>query len=135
MTGPHRLINPEELCPPRGFSHVVMPAKGRTVYFGGMDPATSEGTVAGVTLVEQIAQALKNLCTALEAAGARPHDLVSVQIFVTDAAEYRASLEALGSTWRQHLGRHYPAMALFEIQGLFHPDAKVEMMAIAVVPE
>ncbi len=60
---------------------------------------------------------------------------MSLQIFVTDAEEYRSSLEPIGEAWRGRFGRHYPAMALFEVAGLFDAAAKVELMGIAVIPE
>ena len=59
---------------------------------------------------------------------------MQVQLFVTDAAAYRDSRKAIGAAWRRHLGRHYPAMALFEVKGLFDPAALVEIMAVAVTP-
>ena len=71
--------------------------------------------------------------TALRAAGGNPEDLVSLQVFVTDVAEYKASLADLGLVWRKHFGRHYPAMGLFGVTELFEPTAKVELMGIAVL--
>ena len=53
---------------------------------------------------------------------------------MTDAAAYRDSRKAIGAAWRRPLGRHYPAMALFEVKGLFDPAALVEIMAVAVTP-
>jgi enamine deaminase RidA (YjgF/YER057c/UK114 family) len=58
-----------------------------------------------------------------------------MQIYVTDAAAYRDALKEIGAAYRRHFGRHYPAIGLFEVQGLFDPGAKVELMCIAVVPD
>lgn len=131
----HEIRNPEELAPARGFSHAVIAASGRTLYLGGQTAHGPDGLLHGVTIVEQFDLAAANVVTALAAAGARPEDLVSLQIFVTDAEEYRASLEPIGRIWRERLGRHYPAMALFEVAGLFDPAAKVELVGVAVIPE
>ncbi len=49
--------------------------------------------------------------------------------------EYRASLRELGEVWRRHFGRRYPAMALIGASALFDPEARVELMGVAVVPE
>ena len=49
-------------------------------------------------------------------------------------AVYRDSLEDLSTAYRDHFGRHYPAIALFEVTGLFDPDALVELVCVAVVP-
>jgi enamine deaminase RidA (YjgF/YER057c/UK114 family) len=132
--GPHELINPPGLVRPAGFSHVVVPAEGRTVYLAGQTGHRADGTLAGPMLVEQFDQALANVVGALAGAGGHPQDLVRVHIYVTDASDYRGRLGALGDAWRRHLGSHYPAVALFEVAGLFDPDARVELVGTAVVP-
>ena len=135
MTTPHEVLNPDNLSPPSGFSHVVVAHTGRVVFVGGQTAHDAAGKLVGATVVEQFEVAAGNLITALTAAGARPEHLVQLHIFVTDAAEYRASLPELGAVYRRHLGRHYPAVALFEVKGLFDPAARIELTAVAVVPE
>ena len=131
----HEIVNPEGLPPARGFSHAVVSSAGKTVYLGGQTAHRPDGELEGVTTAEQFDRAAANMVLALDGAGARPEDLVSVQIFITDAHEYRSSLQRIGEIWREHLGRRYPAMALFEVAGLFDPAAKVELVGIAVIPE
>ena len=135
MTSPHRLVNPASLAPPVGFSHAVVAAPGRVVYLGGQTAHGPDGRLEGVTVSEQFDRAAANVVEALAAAGARPEHLVSLQVFVTDAAAYRASLEEVGASYRRCFGRHYPAMALFEVAALFDPEARVELVAQAVVPD
>jgi enamine deaminase RidA (YjgF/YER057c/UK114 family) len=131
---PHRLVNPESLLKPAGFSHAVVPTDGRTVYLAGQTGHAAGGSLPE-TLVEQFDGALANVVEALAAAGGSPEHLVRVHIYVTDAADYRERLRALGDAWRRHLGPHYPAVALFEVAGLFDPAARVELVGTAVVPE
>jgi enamine deaminase RidA (YjgF/YER057c/UK114 family) len=121
----HRIVNPPELGAPSGFSHAVV-AGGQTVHLAGQ-------IGDGATLVEQFDTAAERLVTAIKAAGGEPHDLVSLQVFVTDVAAYKEALPALGPVWRRHFGRHYPAMGLFGIKELFEPAALVELMGVAVV--
>jgi enamine deaminase RidA (YjgF/YER057c/UK114 family) len=120
-----RIVNPPELGQPRGFSHAVI-ASGRTVHLAGQ-------TGTGATMVDQFDSALGRLIVALAAAGGRPQDLVSLQVFVTDVAAYKDSLAAIGRVWRAHCGRHFPAMGLFGVSELFEPDALVELMGVAVL--
>lgn len=120
----NEIINSDELPAPKGFSHAVK--AGDTVYLAGQI-----GT--GTTLAQQFDDAAKNLITALKAAGGTPEDLVSLQIFVTNVADYRSSQQQLGQAWRKHFGRRYPAMGLFGVTELAVPEAKVELMAIAVI--
>src|SRR3712207_2801791 len=124
---PHRIVNPDALPPPAGFAHAVVAAPGRTVYLGGQ-------IGAGATVAEQFSNAAGAVVTALRAAGGEPEQLVSLTIFVTDVDAYRAALGPIGEAYREHFGKHYPAMALLGVSRLFEPDALVELVGIAVVP-
>lgn len=131
---PHRLIDPPEMAAAVGFSHVVVPANGRTVYLAGQAGHHRDGSLSD-GLLAQFEQATRNVADALAAAGAGPQHLVSAHVYTTDVVTYRASTSAIGAVWRRHLGRHFPAMALFEVTALFDAAAEVELVAIAVVPD
>ena len=128
MSGKHRIVNPPELPEPVGYAHAVVAAPGRTVYLGGQ-------TGAGATVAEQFDSAAASLVAALRAAGGEPDDLVSLVVYSTDVDEYRAALEELGEVWRRHFGRRYPAMALVGVSALADPEARVELMGVAVVAD
>jgi len=132
LTSPHEIRNPKDRPPPSGFSHAVIAQAGRTVYLAGQTAQRPDGTIAGGTMAEQFDLAATNVVLALEAAGAHPHDLVSMQIFVTHINEYLRASKEIGEVYRRHFGRHYPAMALLEVHRLFDPAAKIELMCIAV---
>jgi enamine deaminase RidA (YjgF/YER057c/UK114 family) len=132
---PHRVVNPAGLAPPVGFAHAVVAAPGRTVYLGGQAAQGPDGAIRGATLAEQFEVAAANLVAALAAAGGAPEHLVSLHVYTTEVAVYRASQPELGAAYRRHLGRHYVATALFEVAGLFDPAAKVELVGVAVVPD
>jgi enamine deaminase RidA (YjgF/YER057c/UK114 family) len=131
----HRIVNPPSLAEPRGFAHAVVAVPGRTIWLGGQTAHDADGKLRGATLVEQFDRAAANVVEALRAAGGEVDQLVSMQLFVTDVAEYRAALTELGNVWRRWFGRRYPALALFEVSGLFDPAALVEIVAVAVVPD
>jgi enamine deaminase RidA (YjgF/YER057c/UK114 family) len=120
------IVNPPELPEPVGFSHAVV--AGSTVYLAGQ---IGEGD----SVAEQFDSAAAKLMTALRAAGGEPDQLVSLVVYVTDVDEYRASLSELGVVWRRHFGRRYPAMALVGVAALLEPDARVELMGVAVLPD
>ena len=120
------IINPRDLPEPVGYAHAVV--AGGAVYLGGQ-------IGEGATLVEQFDSAASRVVTALRAAGGKPDDLVSVVIYTTEIDEYRKALGELGDVWQTHFGRHYPAMALVGVASLLEPDAKVELMGVAVVGE
>jgi enamine deaminase RidA (YjgF/YER057c/UK114 family) len=135
VTTPHRLINPPELAAPAGFSQAVAAAPGRLVFVAGQVANDAGGRVVGEALEEQFDLAARNVVLALEAAGAQPEHVVSLQIFTTDVEGYRERSREIGAAYRRHFGRHYPAMALLGVTRLFDPEARVELVATAVVPE
>ena len=132
IASPHEIRNPDTLPPAQGFSHAVIAQAGRTVYLAGQTAQQTDGTIVSGTLAEQFDVAAGNVVKALEAAGAHPRDLVSMQIFVTDVTEYQRMSKEIGEAYRRHFARHFPAMALLEVSRLFDPAAKVELMCIAV---
>ncbi len=135
MTSPHLILNPDGLAPPRGFAHAVVTATGTTVYVGGQGGHDGDGNLVSEDLAEQFDRAAANVVAALAAAGALPEHVVSMQVFTTEAERYRASAGAIGGIYRRHFGKHYPALSLFEVTGLFDPAAKVELVCTAVIPE
>jgi enamine deaminase RidA (YjgF/YER057c/UK114 family) len=118
------IVNPPELPEPVGFAHAVV--AGGTVHLGGQ-------TGEGASLVEQFDSAAGRLVTALRAAGGEPDGLVSLVVYTTDIEEYRSSTRELGEAWRRHFGRRYPAMALIGVSALLEPEARVELMGVAVL--
>ncbi len=130
---PHRIVNPETLETPVGYSHAVVAAPGQTVHLAGQTGHRADGVLAGAGLLEQFDQACANVVEALTSAGGRPEHLVSMLIYVTDVEEYREARQDLGTIYRKHFGGHYPAAALLEVSSLFDPDAKVELVCVAVV--
>jgi enamine deaminase RidA (YjgF/YER057c/UK114 family) len=120
------IVNPPDLPEPVGFAHAVV--AGRTVHLGGQ-------IGEGETLVEQFDSAAGRIVSAMRAAGAEPDQLVSLVVYTTAVDEYRAATRELGEVWRRHFGRRYPAMALIGVSALMEPDAKVELMGVAALPD
>jgi enamine deaminase RidA (YjgF/YER057c/UK114 family) len=134
MIGPeHEIVTAPGLAAPSGYAHAVIAASGRTVHLGGQTAQAADGSIQGTTVAEQFDLAAGNLITALRAAGGTPDDLVSLQVFVTNLAAYRLSMQALGDVWRRHFGRRYPAMAVVGVTELFDPRALVELVGVAVI--
>jgi enamine deaminase RidA (YjgF/YER057c/UK114 family) len=129
----HRIVNPEPLVAPSGYSHALVAAPGRTIYLAGQT-AHVPGEETPEDIVEQFDRAARKVVVALEAAGGRPEDLVSMQIFTTDLEDYLSKSRAIGDAYQRHFGKHYPAAALIEVRGLVG-GAKIELSSIAVVPD
>jgi NAD(P)-dependent dehydrogenase (short-subunit alcohol dehydrogenase family) len=128
-------IDPEELGAPRGWSHgMLAPAGGRLLFVAGQDGTDAAGAPVPDGFVEQFGLALGKAVAVVRAAGGTPDAIGRLTIFVTDVEEYRARRADLKATYRAHMGRHFPAMALVEVGALVDPRARVEIEATAVVP-
>lgn len=133
MSG-HRFLDPEGMAPARGFSHGAVPAGGSTLYIAGQTGHRGDSTI-DPALVDQFAQACRSVAKVIEEAGGEPADLVSLTIYTTDVQGYRDNLGPIGAAYREVFGKHFPPMALIGVAELFDPDALVELVGVAVVPE
>jgi len=125
-------INPDELASPSGFSHAVV-AEGRHVYLAGQTATGPDGRIVGGDVVAQFDQALRNLLTALDAAGGRPDQLASVTIYIVDLDDYKGRARDIGGVWRELVGTTYPAMAGVGVPRLWDDAALVELQGVAVL--
>lgn len=131
---PHALLNPEELGPTPGFSQGVLAASGRTLYLAGQVGSDATGAIVPGGIVAQFDVALGRVVVALAAAGGSPEHVVSMTLYTTAMAEYRAARDRIGAPYRTHFGHHFPAMTLVGVTELVDPAAAIEITAIAVVP-
>ena len=130
-----RVIQPDGWLAPRGYSNGTS-ASGRIVCVAGQigwNPKT--GAIESADFGRQAAQALRNVVSVLESAGARPEHLVRMTWFVTDRGAYVAARGEIGEAYREIVGGHFPAMSMVVVHSLIEPDAHVEIEATAVVPE
>jgi enamine deaminase RidA (YjgF/YER057c/UK114 family) len=128
-------LNPAHWPRPSGYSNAILaPAGGRVLALAGQvgwNPLTAK--VETDDFVLQVRQALNNVVTVLEAAGARPEHVVRITWYVTDRRAYLDNLTGVGTAYREVFGRHYPAMTLVIVAGLVEERALVEIEATAVV--
>ena len=128
----HRLLNPPDLAKPPGFSHGAV-GSGQTLYVSGQVGNDAQGGLVSDDLVEQFDRALGNVLTVVRAAGGTVEDIVKINLLVVDPREYTVRGRAIGAAYRKHMGRHFPAMTLAGVSGLFDERAKVEIEAVAML--
>ena len=118
---------------PKGYANAVS-ASGRAVFVAGQigwDPVTLAFPAAD--FAGEVRQALTNVVTALEAAGARPDQITRLTWYIVDRDEYLRSQREIGRAYRDVIGRHFPAMSVVIVSGLVEKTARVEIEATAVV--
>jgi NAD(P)-dependent dehydrogenase (short-subunit alcohol dehydrogenase family)/enamine deaminase RidA (YjgF/YER057c/UK114 family) len=134
MHGRFEVINPAALGAPRGWNNgMLAKAGGRMLFIAGQTARDASGRVPAGDFVSQFDRALQNVLAVLDQARGTAADIGRLTIYVTDVAQYRASLKPLGAAYRRHMGSHYPAMALVEVSALVDEHALVEIEATAVV--
>ena len=133
--GGFQVLQPPGWNRPRGYANGVM-ARGRIVVLSGMigwNPI--EQRFEANDFIGQVEQALQNILTVLQEAGAEPQHVVRLSWFVTDREEYLANQSHLGQAYRSVMGTHFPAMSVVVVNGLVEEAAKVEIEATAIIPD
>ncbi len=127
-------INPEQLARPSGFSHAVK-VQGQTIVFlAGQTAQDAQGRIVHEgDMVRQFDQALSNLSVAAAAAGTSLAQVARFNIYVTNKEVYKDNVKRVGEVYSKYFDRHYPAMSLIEVKGLWDDEALIEVEAIAVI--
>lgn len=130
----HQILQPEGWAKPRGYSNGIA-ASGRMVFVGGQIGWNEQCEFETDDFIGQVKQTLTNVVAVIRAAGGEPHHITTMTWYFTDKAEYLANMKGLGEAYREVIGRHFPAMAAVQVVALVEDRAKIEIQAIAVVPE
>jgi len=130
----HKLINPQSLGAPSGYSNgLLTEASGRLLFIAGQIAWNERHEIVSDDFVEQFDKALENVVAVVNEAGGKASDIARLIIYVTDKQAYRERTREVGERYRKHLGKHFPAMVLVQVVGLLDDAAKVEIEGIAVL--
>ena len=130
----NKVLQPEGWVKPVGYSNGVA-AKGRLVFVAGQIGWNARGEFETDDFVGQFRQCLKNIVAVLAEAGAEPAHITSMTWYFIDKQDYLTKLKAIGAAYREVIGRHYPTMTAMQVAALIEDRAKIEIQAMAVVPE
>lgn len=135
MAASIRHLNPDGLYKNPAFTQAVaVSGPVTTVYVGGQNAVDPTGTPVGVgDLKAQTIRALRNLETALAAAGAKLEQVVKWVVYVVQGQPVQPGLEGFQEVWGQR--PNPPAITVLFVAGLGHPEWLVEIDAIAVIPQ
>jgi enamine deaminase RidA (YjgF/YER057c/UK114 family) len=130
MSHHRELVNPPELHPAPGFSHVAIATGSTVVHLAGqvaLDPQF--GIVGDGDLGEQTRAAMRNVEVALRAAGVGWDDVVRRTIYTLHPTEYETITASIDDVTG---GADHPAQTIVGITGLAVPGLLIEIECTAV---
>jgi len=130
----HReLVNPPELHPAPGFSHVAIAAGTKVVHLAGQVALDQQFGIVGVDdLGEQTKAAMRNVELALNAASATWDDVVRRTIYTLHPTEYATITAAIDEVTG---GAEHPAQTIVGVTGLAVDGLLIEIECTAVVSD
>jgi len=130
----HEILQPEGWAKPIGYANGIA-ARGRLVFIGGQVGWNGQQQWETDDFAGQVRQTLENIVAVLAEAGGSPQHITTMTWYFTSKKEYLANLKGVGQAYREVIGKHFPAMAAVEVTALVEDRAKVEIQAMAVVPD
>ena len=133
MSQHRELLNPPELHPAPGFSHVAITSGTKVVHLAGQVALDqSFGIVGGDDLAEQTKAAMRNVEHGLRAAGAGWDDVVRRTIYTLQPTEFATITAAIDEVTG---GAEHPAQTIVGVTGLAVAGLLIEIECTAVVPQ
>jgi reactive intermediate/imine deaminase len=124
---PREAIQPPDVVTPKApFSPVVV--SGDHVFTAGQVAFDQNGDLVGSDVASQARRALENLRSCLEAAGCGLDDVVKVNAYLVDLADF----DAYNAVYREFFAAPYPARTT--VQAGLPPGVLVEIEAVGRRP-
>lgn len=129
--GDRELINPPELFPPPGFSHVAVASGQRLLFVAGQTAITPAFAVIGEgDLAAQTRASMECVGIALRAAGADWDDVVRRTIYTVAPTEFEVITRAIEEVTGE---RPHPPQTIIGVTGLALPQLMIEIEVTALI--
>ncbi len=129
-----QILQPPDWARPRGYANGIV-ASGKLVFIAGQIGWDAQQQFQSDNFVDQTRQALLNILSILAQAGGEPRHITRLVWYVVDKHEYIGSYGQLGIVYCEVMGKHYPTMTAVQVAALMEDRARVEIEAMAVIPE
>jgi enamine deaminase RidA (YjgF/YER057c/UK114 family) len=132
LSSKRELINPRELHPAPGFSHITLAKGSRLAFLAGQVALDRDfAIIGGDDLGLQTEAAMRNVGTALAEIGATFEDVVRRTIYTTQPTEFETITAAIEKV--QGSSEH-PAQTIAGVSGLALPGLLIEIEATVSLP-
>ena len=128
----HNTLLPEGWPRPKGYANGVITQGQYHLFCGGQIGWTPDEVFDSHDFLGQLRQALLNVRAVLEAGGAGPQHMARMTWYITDKQAYLANLREVGATYRDVMGKNFPAMSVVEVSALIEDEALIEIEVTAV---
>ena len=127
-----RFVDPPNVAPPAGsYRHMaVVPSSRRLLVIAGQIGNLLDGTIVD-GLEAQYEQAIVNINAIVASEGGAPEDIARVTVFLVEKPDVPGFAREVD---KKYFPAGPPAKSWVYVAGLFRPDVKVEIEAIAAVP-
>lgn len=126
---PRELLNPPDLHPAPGFSHLSIATGTRTVHFAGQLALDQQFNVIGADdLAQQTKAAMRNLEIAMAEVGASWNDIVRRTIYTLHPTEFETITAAIDEVTG---GARHPAQTIIGVTGFALSGLLIEIEATA----
>lgn len=129
---PKEVIKPELAPKPLGdYSHAWTVTGSKLIFVAGQVSVDMSGNPVGAgDIAQQTRTAMENLKKVLEGAGASLKDVIKLNVYVTNMADYQQKTRIIR---REYFTGDLPASTLVEVKSLARPEFMVEIEAVAAV--
>lgn len=128
-----KLINPANLHPAPGFSHITVSEPGRVAYLAGQVALAPDfSVVGGDDLGEQTKAAMRNIEVALQEISATWSDVVRRTIYTLRPTEYEVITAAIEEVQGSN---EHPAQTIIGVTGLAVPGLLIEIEVTVRLPD
>lgn len=132
MNSNRELLNPSELHPAPGFSHIAVAKGSRLIFIAGQVALGPDFSIlGGDDLGAQTEAAMRNLEAALKAVNATFEDVVRRTIYTTQPTEFETITAAIE---RVQKSADHPAQTIAGVSGLALPGLLIEIEATVSLP-
>lgn len=124
-------LNPETMHRNPAFSQgVLVENPGKLLVIGGQNGVDASGQLVAGDVGAQTAQALRNVLTVLQAAGATQEHVIKLTIYLAAGQSVQAGFQASREVW----GSHATAITVLSVAAFARAGVLVEIEALAALP-
>ena len=129
---PKNIVKTEMAPPPLGdYSQAWAVTGAKLVFVAGQVSVDRKGNSIGTgDIILQTRTVLENVKSVLEDAGAGLKDVIKLNTYVTDIAEFRAKTREIRL---EYFPQDFPTHTLVEVKSLARPEFMVEIEAVAAL--